>query len=60
MRDFTTKELNKLKKKELIHFLMSFDCNIEKIVKTNIKKQKEMGVKCFECQSIAAKLDIKI
>lgn len=59
-REFFTQQLNKLSKKELIHFLISFDVDIEKIVKDNIKGQQSMGIKCFDCLSIAEKLDIKI
>jgi len=59
-REFFTQQLNKLSKKELIHFLLSFDVDIEGIVQRNIRQQKEMGIKCFECLSIAEKLEIKI
>lgn len=60
IREFSTKELNKLSKKELVHFLTSFDVNIEKIVQDNINGQRRMNIKCFECESISRKLDIKI
>jgi len=60
IREFSTQQLNKLSKKELIHFLISFDVDIEKIVKDNIIGQQSMGIKCFECLSIAKKLEIKI
>jgi len=59
-REFFTQQLNKLTKKELVHFLMSFEVDIEGIVQDNIKGQQRIGVKCFECLSIAKKLEIKI
>ena len=61
MREFKEKELNKLTKKELLHLVcwMLPTIDIEASIKSNQRHQKKMDIDCWECKSIARKLDIK-